>query len=76
MREGDKPWWVGIVRNGMDKQFWHSTHLMKTFYFLARDFSDKVNVGWIDASDEPLVEIFENDGLPINFYIKDGLVYH
>ena len=48
---------------------------MKTFYFLGRDYGDKVNLGWIDAEDEHLLEIFENDGLPFHLYVKDGKPY-
>jgi hypothetical protein len=49
---------------------------MKTLYFLGRDLGDQVNIGWIDAEDEHLLEIFENDGLPIHVYVKDGIPYY
>ena len=49
---------------------------MKTLYFLGRDHGAKVKIGWIDAEDESLLEIFENDGLPIHVYIKDGIPYY
>lgn len=49
---------------GVKSGFWHSTYVMKTLYFLVRDFGDKVNCGYINTHDEEMREIFENDGLP------------
>jgi hypothetical protein len=39
-KKGDKPWWIAIVAPGVESGFWHSTYVMKTLYFLQRDYSD------------------------------------
>jgi hypothetical protein len=76
IKKDDKPWWIVVLKAGLDKEFWHSTYVMKTLYFLGRDFGDEINLGWINAEDESLLEIFENDGLPIHIYIKEGVGHY
>ncbi len=48
---------------------------MKTLYFLKRDWPH-INCGFIDKSDEIIREVFDNNGVPQPFYIKDGKVYY
>lgn len=72
----EKPWLISIVVAGQDTPWWHSTYIMKTLYFLQRDYSDRANYGYIDSKDEFLREAFENDGLPQTVYIKGGKVYY
>jgi len=64
MKKGDTPWWVVIVAPGVESGYWHSSYVMKTLYFLKRDYPDKVNCAYINTHDEGLRELFENDGLP------------
>lgn len=48
---------------------------MKTLYYLKRDWPH-INCGFIDKSDEIIREVFDNNGVPQPFYIKDGKVYY
>ena len=70
MKPGDKPWLLTIVHPGElsklkgGENWWHSTHCMKSLYFLKRDYEDWANYGYINTHDEFLREAFENDGLP------------
>ena len=69
-KPGDKPWLISIVywgrveKSEKSSNWWHSTYVMKSLYFLQRDFSDLANYGYINTNDEFLREAFENDGLP------------
>lgn len=71
-KKGDKPWWVVIIVPGTKTKFWHSTYVMKTLYFLNRDYPEEANYGFIDTNDEYLREVFDNSGIPQSMYIKDG----
>ena len=69
MKPGDKPWLISIIHPGKvetlkNSNWWHSTYVLKSLYFMQRDFSDLANYGYIDTNDEFLREAFENDGLP------------
>ena len=69
MKSGDKPWLISIVHPGLlsditSEKWWHSTYVMKSLYFLQRDFSDRAIYAYLNTNDELLREAFENDGLP------------
>ena len=76
MREGDKPWMVIIVLPGINSAYWHSTYALKTLYFLARDYPEKANYGYISTHNENLRECFDNNGIPQSIFIKDGRPYY
>jgi hypothetical protein len=66
MQPGDKPWFISIIfhQAGLPGELWHSEHLLKSLYFLHRDYKDEINVGFIDSNDELVREAFENRGIP------------
>ena len=68
MKPGDKPWLISIVypanTGGQKDIWWHSTHVMKSLYFLQTDHSDLAYYAYINTHDELLREAFENDGIP------------
>ena len=58
MKPGDKPWLICIVAE-KHINFFQSTYIMKTLYFLQRDFSDKANYAFVEAHDEFIREAFD-----------------
>ena len=58
MKPGDKPWLICIVAE-KHINFVQSTYIMKTLYFLQRDFSDKANYAFVEAHDEFIREAFD-----------------
>ena len=52
------------------------TFLMKSLYFLQRDFSDKANYATVDAQNEMIREAFDYEIIPQCVYVKDGKPYY
>ena len=75
MSPGAKPWFICIVAKKHINNF-HSTHLMKSLYFLQRDFPEKANYAFIEAHDEYIREAFDYEYLPQCLYVKDGKPYY
>jgi len=72
MQKGDKPWMVVILLPGLNDNHWHSTYVMKTLYFLARDYPEMANYGFINTHNEHLRECFDNNGIPQSIFVVDG----
>jgi hypothetical protein len=76
-KTGHKPWFVSIVyRSALTNAADYSQTLLKSLYFLARDFKNEVNVGIIYTDDELVREAFEYRGIPQTIFIKDGRPYY
>ena len=76
MKKGDKPWFVCMINFKPTQRGSHATYLMKSLYFLQRDFQDKAIYAYVDPSDELIREVFDYEVIPQCVYIKDGKPYY
>ena len=74
-KSGDKPWFICIIAQSHINTL-HSTFLMKSLYFVQRDFPEKANYAFVDAYDEMIREAFEYEVIPQCIYVKDGKPYY
>ena len=72
---GDKPWYICIIAKDHVMEA-HSNFLMKSLYFLQRDFPEKANYAFINANDEIIREAFDYEVIPQCIYVKDGKPYY
>jgi hypothetical protein len=71
-----KPWFISIVYKRPRVDADHSNYLIKSLYFLVRDYSHEVNVGILYTDDELTREAFEFRGIPQTIFIKGGKPYY
>ena len=69
MKKGDKPWYICMINKSMGPSYSHSTFLMKSLYFLQRDYSHKANYAYVDARNEFIREVFDYEIIPMCVYI-------
>ena len=67
----DKPWWICLMVPHQHITFSHSTFIMKSLYFLQRDFSEKAHYAFADASNEMIREAFDYEILPACIYVRE-----
>ena len=73
---GDKPWYICIAAHGVRTAYWQSTYVMKSLFFLQRDYADEANYAYIETTNELLRETFENNGIPQCIFVKDAKPYY
>jgi len=76
MKPGDKPWFISIVYGSPHAEGDHTVYLLKSLYFLQRDWGQEINIGIISSTDELVREAFEFRGIPQSIFIKDGKTYY
>lgn len=75
-KQGDKPWFICIVTPNKSNTIWHSSYLMKSMYFLQRDFPEKAVYAFADAANEMIREAFDYEFIPQCVFVKDGKPYY
>lgn len=72
----DKPWLICLIAPGNDYVIYPSSFLMKSLYFLQRDFPDKAYYAFVDGTEEYVREAFDYELIPQCLLIKDGRPYY
>lgn len=75
-RPNDKPWYICMVETSKHNAIVYSTYLMKSLYFMQRDFSEKAHYAFINAGDEYIREAFDYEFVPSCFFVKDRKPYY
>lgn len=77
MKPGDKPWFICMIDDRPSSPIFPTvTFLMKSLYFLQRDFPEKAVYAFVDGRSELILEAFDYDRRPQCVFVKDGKPYY